>query len=144
MPTFETVLLSYWYPERPVTFTGFRSPPFFPLPVPWALEGKPRLLIRWCLQKLPHHPYQTYFTARPRPVLVQSPERLSQMVATCAGEEKWLTRELMVSWDWATHGKTKQVSLAAPVHRSNPWPVPHRDFSLYFPSSPPLSLTPQH
>ena len=80
--------------------------------------------------------------------LVQSPERLSQMIERVQGTQTD-SPELMVSQEWATRGKTKQVSLAAgcctvnreylaaPVHRDNPWSVPHSDLSLYF---PPLHL----
>lgn len=48
--------------------------------------GKAQIADKVVPPEIAPYPYQTYLAARPRPVLTQSPERLSQMVATCAGD----------------------------------------------------------
>lgn len=60
--------LSLWYSERPVTFTGYESPPFLPLSQPWALEEKPRFPAMQYRPEIAPSPYQTDLPARPRPV----------------------------------------------------------------------------
>ena len=149
MPTFETVLLSLTDIQRAASLSLGSGPhPSFPCPCPKPWRESPDCSQGGASRNGPISLIRP--TQLPDPDLPRTVTREAQPDDwTCAGDANWLSPELMMSQEWATRGKTKQVSLAAgcctvnreylaaPVHRDNPWSVPHSDLSLYF---PPLHL----
>lgn len=98
--------------KEAVTFTAYKSPPFFPLPLPGAWrEGLDSLQGR-AGQELPHPPYQTCLPARPRPVPCTVAGRAEPRQSQPARLKQ---TDVPESWQRANTGRPKkaQVGLAA-------------------------------